>query len=301
MNVGAALVDFVSKAFAEAARNAPFCIGKDGECVQWKLLGSVCCSPTLFASGTAQTVIASSPLAAGCIEAVPFARNMGRQMYVRYRCRHIANASLKKVKYMGNQRKLSQPEIQYTRSTVFSQGAPVEITTHSSINNNSNRQKRRANCFFSDSEVFLTTSSLSTESLSSKEVFFQFEFAFRRLCLGCVHSITRLAADEVIITTDADTSAALREKGRFSCYASSLQGCSSPSNEIEWVVHPVVKRPVESIFFNTRSFSLATKEETIVAVAQLHLPHRNAKSPFKDKYGNLFLPCNSSRTDVPQN
>lgn len=284
-NVGAALVDFVSKAFADAARSMPFRIGKYSHGLKWESLGFVSCLSTCIGHKNEQHMGYISLLADDNVERTLYGRNYGRQMYKLACRRYLATRSFSKEKKGKSNKKDMLPGIKYVGENHLSSTASSEASRVS----DKEWKRKSSTRTFEDVEIFLSTPSLSCRRLSSVHLFSLFQSALRRLCLGSVHSIRRLAFDEAIITTDADTSAALHQKGQFLCHTSWLHDHRTGETVLQWFVHSSLKTPADNVFFCTDSFSLATKEETLAAIAHLYSIEDSTKVAYKDKYGNLLL------------
>lgn len=284
VNVGAALVDFLSKAFADAARSTPFCMGKKTKKLEWKPLGRISCSPSTILESTAHTMLSVSPFLERNEAKIQFWRHYGRQIYMHYRYSDLPGVSPKKEKNSATGKKSSFRRLRRANASALSTRAHVDRDSQSSWRIISTSGTCEGN------PLYLTTNSPFVAGLSAREIFFLLDFSFHHLCLGTIHSISRLAASEVIIVTDVESSFALLQKKRITSIPSICYGTLSKT-EIEWTVHPKLKKSVEDLLFSTNAFCLATKTEAVTAIAHLYSNHENSQVARKDKYGNLFLPC----------
>lgn len=284
INVGAALVDFISKAFADAAKSTPFYMGKTTKELEWKPLGRVSCCPSMILEGSAHTMLSVSPLVERIEEKMRFRRHYGRQNYMQCRHSYLQDVFPKKERKNVTIKKSPFRGLRRVDTSTSSAGAHVDRDSQSSWRISSIIGTCEGN------PLYLTTNSPFVAGLSTREIFSLLDFSFHHLCLGSIHTMSRLAASEVIIVTDVESSFALLQEKKITSILSTCHD-TLPNTQIEWTVHPELKRSIEDLLFSTKAFCLATKEEAVTAIAHLYSNRGNTQVACKDKYGNLFLPC----------
>lgn len=292
-NIGAAYVDFVSKSYAEAAMRIPFSIGTT--LVKWRTIGRV--------YETSSYRPSSSPSTPGFQDRFRHAAQRGRIAYLSCK-RRVEIVDLNGEK----KRRKTEQELFNSDSSNMSS---VFISALQSKNQN-------------HSDVLKYCENIPTEHL-----FCLIQTALQQLHLGFLHSIERIAADEIILFTDADTARALEEQMvlRFSLthpilptdQGLILKQTTPPSRFITWTVSPSSLKkktiaemlllsstqplqtaaPTPIIRTNSTSssapnLSLARKEEVVRTIARLFESSHGKTIGFKDKYGNYYFPFTPS-------
>lgn len=281
-NIGAAYVDFFNRCYAEAAIRIPFLIGSAQ--IKWKHIGRVYESTSSHSSSILST--------SGFQDRFRHAARQGRTGYLTWR-RNIDRASNNEVE--------KRRKTEHEPTPISSEVATVFISLVKTKNQH-------------NSDSYPTCQSINTENL-----FYLLQTTFQQLNLGFIHSIDRIAWDEIILSTDTDTAHALESQKYLEIpvpHSRSDKGQEDttelPSHHVvTWRVSPL---PLEKknlartlLLFNQEkpiastsprenvNITLARKEEVVTIIAKLFESTSGKFIGSKDKYGNyLFSPGSCS-------